>query len=252
MTVGVYARHSSKCPKSKEKNPGQWKRCECPLWLQWNRAKEQFKKSAKTRSWEHKQVQPLTQAKWVSSWLRPLRVCWIPISLTRSKRPSSCFSDGRIGSIPKAFRIADACTPIGMFLTMQRDPASQHENENERTDCRYDDPDIVSAYAFRSSLGNGLSWNVVAQPQKPAVCACRSRQSGLPNQLNPNRVQESSRRQQEGRREVRNQRKPSQPSLFGSRNAHVPHEPSPHNQYGNIVRRHSNDHEQRPPQPVRG
>ena len=86
MTVGVYARHSSKCPKSKEKNPGQWKRCKCPLWLQWNRAKEQFKKSAKTRSWEHKLVQPLTQAKWVSSWLRPLRVCWIPISLTRSKK----------------------------------------------------------------------------------------------------------------------------------------------------------------------
>jgi hypothetical protein len=52
MTVTVYARHSSKCPKSKEKNAGQWKRCKCPLWLQWNKEKEQFKKSAKTRSWD--------------------------------------------------------------------------------------------------------------------------------------------------------------------------------------------------------
>jgi hypothetical protein len=52
MTVTVYARHSSKCSKSKEKNAGQWKRCKCPLWLQWNEDGNQFKKSAKTRSWE--------------------------------------------------------------------------------------------------------------------------------------------------------------------------------------------------------
>jgi hypothetical protein len=29
-----------------------WKRCKCHLWLQWNKEKEQFKKSAKTRSWD--------------------------------------------------------------------------------------------------------------------------------------------------------------------------------------------------------
>jgi hypothetical protein len=52
MTVTVYARHSSKCPKSKDKNAGQWKRCKCPLWLQWNKDADQFKKSAKTRSWD--------------------------------------------------------------------------------------------------------------------------------------------------------------------------------------------------------
>ncbi len=52
MTVTVYARHSSKCSKSKDKNAGQWKRCKCPLWLQWNKDADQFKKSAKTRSWD--------------------------------------------------------------------------------------------------------------------------------------------------------------------------------------------------------
>ena len=52
MTVTVYARHSSKCSKSKEKNAGQWKRCKCPLWLQWNENGYQFKRSAKTRSWD--------------------------------------------------------------------------------------------------------------------------------------------------------------------------------------------------------
>jgi hypothetical protein len=52
MTVTVYARHSSQCSKSKEKNAGQWKRCKCPLWLQWNTNGNQFKKSAKTRSWD--------------------------------------------------------------------------------------------------------------------------------------------------------------------------------------------------------
>ncbi len=52
MTVTVHARHSSQFSKSKEKNSGQWKRCECPLWLQWNTNRDQFKKSAKTRSWD--------------------------------------------------------------------------------------------------------------------------------------------------------------------------------------------------------
>jgi integrase/recombinase XerD len=52
MTVTVYARHSRLCSKSKEKNAGQWKRCRCPLWLQWNTNGNQFKKSAKTRSWD--------------------------------------------------------------------------------------------------------------------------------------------------------------------------------------------------------
>jgi len=49
MTVTVYARHSSKCPKRKEKNVGQYKRCKCPLWLRWGK---DGKKSAKTRSWD--------------------------------------------------------------------------------------------------------------------------------------------------------------------------------------------------------
>jgi len=49
MTVTVYARHSSKCPKRKEKNVGQYKRCKCPLWLRWGK---HGKKSAKTRSWD--------------------------------------------------------------------------------------------------------------------------------------------------------------------------------------------------------
>ena len=52
MTVTVYARHSMKCSKSREKNAGQYKRCKCNLWLQWNKDGEQFKKSAKTRSWD--------------------------------------------------------------------------------------------------------------------------------------------------------------------------------------------------------
>jgi integrase/recombinase XerD len=47
--VMVFARHSEKCPKSKEKNAGQYRRCKCPLWLQWGK---NGKKSAKTRSWE--------------------------------------------------------------------------------------------------------------------------------------------------------------------------------------------------------
>ncbi len=47
--VMVVVRHSKKCPKSKEKNAGQYRRCKCLLWLQWGK---NGKKSAKTRSWE--------------------------------------------------------------------------------------------------------------------------------------------------------------------------------------------------------
>ena len=46
--VIVYARHSTKCPKSKVKGAGQFRRCKCPLWLRWGN----IKRSAKTRSWE--------------------------------------------------------------------------------------------------------------------------------------------------------------------------------------------------------
>ena len=35
--VSVYARHSKKYPKSKEKKAGQCKRCRCPLWLRWGK-----------------------------------------------------------------------------------------------------------------------------------------------------------------------------------------------------------------------
>lgn len=47
--VIVYTRHSKKCPKSKEKNAGQYRRCSCPKWLRWGK---KGKRSAKTRSWE--------------------------------------------------------------------------------------------------------------------------------------------------------------------------------------------------------
>ena len=47
--VTVYARHSEKCPKSKQKGAGQYRRCKCPLWLRWSKDEKQ---SAKTRSWE--------------------------------------------------------------------------------------------------------------------------------------------------------------------------------------------------------
>jgi len=49
MTVTVHARHSKKCPKSKEKNAGQYKRCGCPLWLRWGK---DGNRSAHTRSWD--------------------------------------------------------------------------------------------------------------------------------------------------------------------------------------------------------
>ena len=49
MTVTVYARHGTKCSKSRERNAGQYKRCKCPLWLRWGK---HGKKSAGTRSWD--------------------------------------------------------------------------------------------------------------------------------------------------------------------------------------------------------
>jgi len=50
--VTVYPRHSKRCDKSKGKNARQYKRCKCPLWLEWNENGCQSRKSAKTRSWE--------------------------------------------------------------------------------------------------------------------------------------------------------------------------------------------------------
>src|SRR5512146_2097190 len=47
--VSVYPRHAKKCPKRKEKNAAQYRRCNCPKWLRWGKDN---KKSAKTRSWE--------------------------------------------------------------------------------------------------------------------------------------------------------------------------------------------------------
>jgi site-specific recombinase XerD len=49
VVVTVYVRHSRKCPQSKVKNAGQFKRCKCPLWLRWSKSR---KRSARTRSWE--------------------------------------------------------------------------------------------------------------------------------------------------------------------------------------------------------
>jgi hypothetical protein len=34
--VTVYPRHSKKCGKNKDKNARQYRRCKCPLWLEWN------------------------------------------------------------------------------------------------------------------------------------------------------------------------------------------------------------------------
>jgi integrase/recombinase XerD len=49
VVVTVYARHSGKCPQSKVRHAGQYRRCKCPLWLRWGKSQ---KKSARTRSWE--------------------------------------------------------------------------------------------------------------------------------------------------------------------------------------------------------
>jgi integrase/recombinase XerD len=50
--VTVYPRHSKKCQRNKDKSARQYKRCKCPLWLEWNENGIQFRKSAKTRTWE--------------------------------------------------------------------------------------------------------------------------------------------------------------------------------------------------------
>ena len=49
MVVTVYARHARKCPQSKVKRAGQYRRCKCPLWLRWGKS---HKRSARTRTWE--------------------------------------------------------------------------------------------------------------------------------------------------------------------------------------------------------
>ena len=49
MVVTVYARHSGKCPQSKVKNAGQYRRCKCPFWQRWDKCN---KRSARMRSWE--------------------------------------------------------------------------------------------------------------------------------------------------------------------------------------------------------
>lgn len=50
--VTVDPRHSKKCQRNKDKSARQYKRCKCPLWLEWNENGIQFRKSAKTRTWE--------------------------------------------------------------------------------------------------------------------------------------------------------------------------------------------------------
>jgi hypothetical protein len=50
--VTVYPRHSKKCQRNKDKSARQYRRCKCPLWLEWNEDGSQFRKSAKTRTWE--------------------------------------------------------------------------------------------------------------------------------------------------------------------------------------------------------
>ena len=70
MTVTVYARHSSKCSKSGEREAGQYKRCKCPLWLRWGK---DGKKSAKTRSLGHRHkggTQARTRTRTGSQWHR--------------------------------------------------------------------------------------------------------------------------------------------------------------------------------------
>lgn len=49
MVVSVYARHSGKCPQSKVRHAGQYRRCKCPLWLRWGKS---HRRSARTRTWE--------------------------------------------------------------------------------------------------------------------------------------------------------------------------------------------------------
>jgi integrase/recombinase XerD len=49
LVVTVYARHSARCPQSKVRRAGQYRRCKCPLWLRWGKSK---KRSAGTRTWE--------------------------------------------------------------------------------------------------------------------------------------------------------------------------------------------------------
>src|SRR5271168_1753431 len=89
-------------------------------------------------------------------------------------------------------------------LTVQRDPAPQHKNKDERQHCSHDDPPVASANSIRSSLRNRPPRNVMPQPQQPRVSPSRPRQRRLPHELNAQRIQEPSRASQQRRRKVGN------------------------------------------------
>jgi integrase/recombinase XerD len=54
MEVLIYKRHSAGCDHRDDRT---WKRCNCKVWLGWNKDGKQVQKSAKTRSWEAAQRQ---------------------------------------------------------------------------------------------------------------------------------------------------------------------------------------------------
>jgi site-specific recombinase XerD len=54
MEVLIYKRHSADCD---HKDDRIWKRCDCKVWLGWNKDGKQVQRSAKTRSWEAAQRQ---------------------------------------------------------------------------------------------------------------------------------------------------------------------------------------------------
>jgi hypothetical protein len=49
LSVSVYTRHSSSCPK---KDNRHWRRCHCVKWLYINHNGKHTLRSAKTRSWD--------------------------------------------------------------------------------------------------------------------------------------------------------------------------------------------------------
>src|ERR1700678_2234281 len=52
MHVILYKRHKAKCPFRKDKAS---RRCDCSIWMEWNRDGKQTRVSAKTQSWEFAQ-----------------------------------------------------------------------------------------------------------------------------------------------------------------------------------------------------
>jgi integrase/recombinase XerD len=54
MEVLIYKRHSANCD---HKDDRTWKRCNCKVWLGWNKDGKQVQQAAKTRSWEAAQRQ---------------------------------------------------------------------------------------------------------------------------------------------------------------------------------------------------